>query len=171
MATAPVDLNLVFQRVLANLGVTVGETGAEVTSGKLPAVVGDEGALVQLFQNLIDNGIKFRGKDRPKVRVSATDPFAPFTAIAVTDNGIGIDPRHAERVFRVFQRLHTAEEYPGTGIGLAVCKQVVERHGGRIWVDSQPGRGSTFWFTLPTFEVDERKRPPRIEPKSNQEAR
>jgi len=174
--TTRVDLNQVFQRALCNLEAAIGEAGAEVTSSTLPTVAGDELALVQLFQNLIDNGIKFRSKEPPAVRVEAEtrgrgdaetrghgDAETGFVTIRVSDNGIGIEPRHAERVFRLFQRLHTAEEYPGTGIGLAVCKRIVERHGGRIWVESGSGKGTTFSFTLPGGELNAGQHPPSRE--------
>ena len=115
----------------------------------LPVLWADPGQLTQLFQNLLANGIKFRRQDEsPRIHVSAVDSGAEWM-ISVQDNGIGIDPRHAERVFQMFQRLHTRAEYPGTGIGLAVCKKVIERHGGKLWVESEPGAGSTFRFTIP----------------------
>jgi light-regulated signal transduction histidine kinase (bacteriophytochrome) len=104
--------------------------------------------LSQLFQNLIGNAIKFRGADLPRIQISACD-LGKEWRFMVKDNGIGIDAQYAEKVFVIFQRLHTRQEYPGTGIGLAICKRIVERHGGRIWFESEPGTGSTFYFTLP----------------------
>jgi light-regulated signal transduction histidine kinase (bacteriophytochrome) len=142
------DCAQVFARATLNLQRTIEERGAEVTSGPLPTLMADGGQLTQLLQNLIGNGIKFCKSGRPVVRVEAElrDGFWRFS---VRDNGIGIDPQFAERIFVIFQRLHSREEYAGTGIGLAVCKKIVERHGGTIWVESQPGQGSTFYFTLP----------------------
>jgi light-regulated signal transduction histidine kinase (bacteriophytochrome) len=108
----------------------------------------DATQLSQLFQNLIGNAIKFRGAEWPHIRVSACDLGREWR-FSVKDNGIGIDAQYADKVFVIFQRLHTRREYTGTGIGLAICKRIVERHGGRIWFDSEPGKGSTFYFTLP----------------------
>jgi PAS domain S-box-containing protein len=132
---------------LDNLKAALAESGGAVTHDALPSVLGDELQLAQVFQNLIGNALKFRGKDAPRIHVEVKDGTS--WEIAVKDNGIGIDPKYFERVFQIFQRLHAMGEYPGTGIGLAICKKVVERHGGRIWVESQPGAGSTFRFTLP----------------------
>jgi light-regulated signal transduction histidine kinase (bacteriophytochrome) len=111
--------------------------------------MGDEGQLVQLFQNLIANGIKFRRPDSPRMHVTA-DPTESGWTFAIRDDGIGIPAEHRERIFFLFQRLHRRSDYPGTGIGLAISKKIVERHGGRIWVDSTQGQGSTFYFTLPS---------------------
>jgi light-regulated signal transduction histidine kinase (bacteriophytochrome) len=125
------------------------ESGASVDWDQLPEVWVDQTQFIQLFQNLVGNAIKFRQKETaPQIYVSAEDSGAEWL-FSVKDNGIGIDPRHADRVFQIFQRLHTRAEYPGTGIGLAVCQKVVERHGGKIWVESEPGAGSTFRFTIP----------------------
>ena len=143
-----IDCTAVLDRALANLKAAIDASGAVVTHGLLPAVVHDNLLLVQLFQNLIGNAIKFHVEAPPRVHVSA-EQKAEEWVFAVRDNGIGIDPQYAQRIFTIFQRLHTNEEYSGTGIGLAICKKIVERRGGRIWVESQPGSGSTFYFTVP----------------------
>ncbi|MCX7826218.1 MAG: GAF domain-containing protein [Verrucomicrobiae bacterium] len=145
----PTDCGAVLDRALNNLQVAIEESGATVTHGPLPTVSGDATQLTQLFQNLIGNAVKFRRKEEaPRVHVAA-EPRDGEWLFSVRDNGIGLDMRFAERIFMIFQRLHTRDEYPGTGIGLALCKKIVERHGGRIWVESEPGKGSTFYFTLP----------------------
>jgi signal transduction histidine kinase len=149
---AAVDCNEVLKRALKNLEIAIEESTAKVTAAPLPTVMGDLTQLTQLFQNLIGNAIKFRGDKPAVVHISAElagQPPAQEWHFAVRDEGIGIDPQYFERIFVIFQRLHSREEYCGTGIGLAVCKKIVERHGGRIWVESQPGRGSTFHFTVP----------------------
>jgi PAS domain S-box-containing protein len=146
----PTDCNQVFERVVRDLGAAVAESGAEVTRDALPSVLGDSRQLGQLFQNLIANAIKFHGDDPARVQVTAEREGAMWR-FAVRDEGIGIAPEYVDRIFVIFQRLHTQAEYPGTGIGLAICKRIVERHGGRIWVESQPGRGTTFYFTLPAL--------------------
>ncbi len=138
---------------LQNLERTIGESGAEVTHDDMPEVVADSTQLVQLFQNLIANAVKFRGDDPPRVHVSAARADKTWL-FSVRDNGIGIDPEHTGRIFSMFQRLHTQDRYPGTGIGLAICKKIVECHGGRIWVESMPGMGATFRFTLPVCAQD-----------------
>jgi light-regulated signal transduction histidine kinase (bacteriophytochrome) len=144
----PTDCRAVVSSVLQDLRAAIEESGALVEADPLPVVTADPVRLGQLFQNLIGNAIKFRGQAAPRVRISAADTRVDWL-FSVRDNGIGIDPRQAGRVFEIYQRLHTNTEYPGAGIGLAICKKVVERHGGRIWVESQPGAGSTFFFTLP----------------------
>ncbi len=148
--SGPVDLTAVLEAALANLGLSVAETGARVSVPlRLPSVLGDDSELTRLFQNLIGNALKYRHPDRaPEVRIAAQHRGA-VAEIAVADNGIGMDPEQSERIFAIFQRLHTREHYDGTGIGLAVCRKIVEHHGGRIWVDTEAGRGSTFRLTLP----------------------
>ncbi|SNB45945.1 PAS domain S-box protein [Geobacter sp. DSM 9736] len=148
----PVDTNATYAAAIANLAKAIGEAGGNVTVDLLPTVPGDEIQLVQLFQNLIGNGLKYRKPgSAPKVHVSARQ-LGEEWIFSVTDDGIGIPPQHFDRIFQIFQRLHTKDEYPGTGIGLASCKKIVERHGGRIWVESEPGKGSTFYFALPAKE-------------------
>ncbi len=134
--------------VLQNLAAAIDETGATVTHDKLPSVLADATQLGQVFQNLVENAIKFRGDQTPRIQISAQQQDGQWL-FSVRDNGIGVAPDHAERIFQVFQRLHGQNEYPGTGIGLAICKRVIERHGGRIWLESKPGEGSVFHFTLP----------------------
>jgi PAS domain S-box-containing protein len=144
----PSDSGESLKRALQNLKIAIEENQGDVTYDRLPVVMADDHQLEQLFQNLVGNAIKYHGDDAPRVHVSA-DCHEGFWTFAVRDNGIGIEPQHFERIFQVFQRLHTRKEYSGTGIGLAVCRKIVERHGGRIWVESEPGKGSTFSFTLP----------------------
>lgn len=148
-----VDLNKVIQDVRANLKMAILETGATISVDSLPAVRGDFTQLEQLLQNLVSNGIKFRGKYAPVIQVSAERGEREWR-ISVRDNGIGIEKQYFGRIFIIFQRLHTREDYAGTGIGLAVCKKIVERHGGRIWVESEPGKGSVFTFTIADFVRD-----------------
>ena len=132
---------------IQNLQVLINEHGAVVTRDELPTVTGDRTQLVQLIQNLLGNAIRFRAKEPPRIRVSAEKP-GPDWVFSVQDNGMGIDAKYHERVFAVFQRLHSRKAYPGTGIGLAICRRIVDRHGGRIWFESEPGKGTTFYFTL-----------------------
>jgi light-regulated signal transduction histidine kinase (bacteriophytochrome) len=132
---------------VANLERVIGEQGAVITNDELPQVLADQSQLVQLFQNLLSNAIKFRRVEAPRVHISA-EPSDGRWQFSVRDNGIGIESRYQTKVFDVFERLHTQAEYPGTGIGLALCRRIVERHGGRIWFDSKPGQGTTFHFTL-----------------------
>ena len=147
-ALGPTDCKVIFERARANLLPAIEESRARVTSGPLPTVPGDEVQLVQLFQNLIANALKFGGDQPPVISITAQEEGDQWL-FAVRDNGIGIAPEHQQRIFMVFQRLHHRSEYPGTGIGLAICKKIVERHGGRIWVESEPGQGATFFFTIP----------------------
>src|SRR5205823_1564996 len=143
-----VDSNQLVDQVVGDLAAAVHESSASVTRDDLPSVQGDPTQLRQLFQNLIANGIKFHRPDQtPQVHISAMRERGPWT-FSVNDNGIGIEPQYQQRIFALFQRLHTRADYPGTGIGLSICKKIVERHGGQIRVDSAPGRGTTFRFTL-----------------------
>jgi light-regulated signal transduction histidine kinase (bacteriophytochrome) len=143
----PTDCGAVLQMALDNLTRSVEESGAVITHDLLPTVPGDEVQLTQLFQNLIANAIKFRGRETPRIHVSVKNQ-GPQWVFAVRDNGIGIAPEQQKRIFMIFQRLHHRSEFPGTGIGLAICKKIVERHGGRIWVESKPGEGAAFYFSL-----------------------
>ena len=144
---SPTDCSTVFELACNNLRVAIEEAGATITSDPLPKVMGDEIQLIQLFQNLIGNAVKFRGEQPVEVHVGV-EPQKGNWLFRISDNGIGIEPQHAERIFIIFQRLHNRLQYPGTGIGLAICKKIVERHGGRIWVESEPGAGATFCFLL-----------------------
>ncbi len=144
----PLESGRALDKALANLKTLVDETGALLVRGGLPWVMADETQLIQLFQNLVGNALKFRGQAPPRVVVEAERQGNEWR-FTVEDNGIGIEPQYFERIFVIFQRLHGKEEYPGTGIGLAICKKIVERHGGRIGLESRSGQGTTFWFTLP----------------------
>jgi light-regulated signal transduction histidine kinase (bacteriophytochrome) len=144
---AQIDSGAVLTKTLFNLQAATEQSGAVITSGPLPTVVAEEIILIQIFQNLISNAIKYRGRETPRIHVSA-DRDGEGWRFAVGDNGIGISPQDADRVFGMFKRLH-GSDIPGTGIGLAICRKVVERQGGRIWVESEPGKGSTFQFTIP----------------------
>ena len=142
------DLKAVLDETLINLSVGIGDTDVRITHDPLPTVRADPTQMAQLFQNLLGNALKFRGERPPEIHLGAQRQEGRWL-LSVRDNGIGIDPQYAQRIFQIFQRLHTRRAYPGTGIGLAICKKVVERHGGRIWVESQPGQGATFYFTIP----------------------
>jgi signal transduction histidine kinase len=149
----PTDVEAVLERTLRALGPTIDETGAVVTHDPLPMVLADEAQLAQVFQNLIANALKFRREGvPPRVHVTAREGERGGEGewvFSVADNGIGIDLDQADRIFQIFQRLHTEDEYEGLGIGLALCTRIIDRHGGRLWVESEPGQGSTFAFTLP----------------------
>lgn len=144
----PTDCNEVLGAAVVNLQLAIQEAHAVVTHEELPTVMADASQLVQLFQNLVGNAIKFRGAEPPRVHVSAARQGTRWI-FSMQDNGIGIDPSFAERIFVIFQRLHSRGEYPGTGIGLALCKKIVERHGGKIRVESELGKGANFLFTIP----------------------
>jgi light-regulated signal transduction histidine kinase (bacteriophytochrome) len=164
----PTDCSAFFDQAVANLKVPIEESGAVVDRGLLPTVMADKLQFGQLLQNLIGNAIKYHGDEPPRVHVSAEQKGNEWV-FSVRDNGIGIDPQFADRIFVIFQRLHNREKYPGTGIGLAICKKIVERHGGRIWLESQVGSGATFYFTMPIGKkpllqsvwVEKRARPRR----------
>ena len=144
-----VDAKLSLDKALANLRLVIGETGATIICDSLPALKADGSQLTQLFQNLIGNAIKFRGDNPPRVEIGAEQQNGDWV-FHVRDSGIGIAPEYFERIFLMFQRLHTKKEYPGSGIGLTIFKKIVERHGGRIWIESEPGKGTAFYFTIPT---------------------
>jgi PAS domain S-box-containing protein len=148
VAPAPVDAGAALDAALTHLSLSIAESNALVTRDALPTVLADPGQLQHLFLNLVSNAIKFRGAEPPQVHVSAAAVDDGWR-FSVRDNGIGISPEYFERIFVIFQRLHARTEYPGTGIGLAIAKKIVERHSGRIWLESEPGRGATFFFTLP----------------------
>ena len=143
------DAEAALQATLENLAMAIQEYGATITNESLPRVQADSTQLIQLFQNLIGNALKFRAVERPPHIHIGVEEAGVFWQFSVHDNGIGIEPQYFERIFQVFQRLHTRREYKGTGIGLAICKKIVDRHGGRIWVESETGQGTTFYFTLP----------------------
>jgi signal transduction histidine kinase len=144
-----VDCRVVLATALQNLQTAIEESGARIEHGDLPTVTAEAAELMQLFQNLVGNAIKFRGSDPPRIRVTAEKAGREWI-FSVADNGLGIAPEHAEMIFVIFKRLHTRSEYPGNGIGLSICKKIVEQQGGRIWVESVPGQGATFRFSLPT---------------------
>jgi signal transduction histidine kinase len=143
-----VDANMVVKHAIANMSTLIEETHAEIRADKLPEVLGDEDQLVQLFFNLIGNAIKYRSAKVPLITVSAQCANREWE-FSVEDNGIGLDMQHSDKIFALFQRLHSRKDYEGVGIGLALCKRIIERHNGRIWVESEPAKGSTFHFTLP----------------------
>ncbi|HEX4263981.1 MAG TPA: ATP-binding protein [Verrucomicrobiae bacterium] len=146
----PTDCEHVLETVLANLKVAIDESGVVIEHERLPTVEGDSVQLAQVFQNLLGNAIKFHGPMPPRIHVGARRNNDEWL-FHVKDNGIGIDPKNFSRIFVLFQRLHTRQEYPGTGMGLAICKKIIERHGGRIWAESKPGEGTTFLFTIPVW--------------------
>jgi PAS domain S-box-containing protein len=156
----PIDTSRLVSDVLSLLAGDIDATGVDISIGPLPMVSGDSAQLVQLFQNLITNALKFKHPDHPPTIHVWAEPVDDRWCFAVEDNGIGIDNRHRDRIFQMFQRLHTQTQYPGTGVGLAICRRVVENHGGRIWFNSSPGGGSTFYFTLSAAEApDTQQRP------------
>jgi PAS domain S-box-containing protein len=152
-ALVPTDVNGIVDRALHSLKLRIDEAGATVTRDALPTVAADAGQLEHVFLNLIGNALKFHGAAPPRVHVAAQSRDGRWE-FSVRDNGIGIDAEYFERIFVIFQRLHDRKQYSGTGIGLAICRKIVERHGGRIWVESTPGEGSTFLFTLPASKAE-----------------
>lgn len=144
----PTPMGAVLSYAKDNLLSAIKESRAVITHDRLPTVKGDAKQLAQVFQNLLSNAIKFHGDQPPRIHISAQRKQDEWL-FSVRDEGIGIDPQFAGRIFVIFQRLHTRAEYPGTGIGLAICKKIVERHGGRMWVESESGKGATFWFSIP----------------------
>jgi light-regulated signal transduction histidine kinase (bacteriophytochrome) len=147
-AFEPTDFNEVLERALATTGEAAKSAGAVIKRDPLPTLVADASQLEQLFRHLIDNALKFQNGRRPRVHIGAEQRDGEWEFF-VRDNGIGIDPQFTDQIFTIFQRLNARGEYPGTGIGLAICQRIVERRGGRIWVESKPGKGSTFYFTMP----------------------
>ncbi len=147
----PTNCNSILKQVVFDLEVSIKENEADVSYDSLPVVMADSSQLAQVFQNLISNAIKFRSENTPKIKISAKKKNNQWL-FSVQDNGIGIDPKFSERIFEVFKRLNKRDEYPGTGIGLSICKKIIERHGGHIWVESEPEIGSTFYFTLPIIQ-------------------
>jgi light-regulated signal transduction histidine kinase (bacteriophytochrome) len=143
----------VLGEALSMLERSISDRRAVITYTPLPKLKADRAQLLQLFQNLIDNAIKYCPDDTPAVHIAADRAGRTWT-FSIKDNGIGIAPENFERIFEIFKRLHTHEEYPGTGIGLALCKKIVERHGGSIWVESDVGQGTTFYFTLPAIDIE-----------------
>ena len=151
-ALQPLDCNQILEQVLDNLQGAIAAKNATLTYDSLPQILGSETQLMQLFQNLISNGIKFVPSDvTPTISIASVRHKNQWQ-IGVRDNGIGIEAEHLEKIFEIFQRIHSTQKYPGTGIGLATCKKIVERHGGRIWVESKLGEGTTFYFTLPAID-------------------
>ncbi|GAA6621822.1 ATP-binding protein [Scytonema sp. NUACC26] len=146
----PIDVNDLLRQALQNLQVAIAQSNANISHDTLPTISGDKTQLVQLFQNLIGNAIKFRREEPPQIYIAAELKDDNWL-FSVRDNGIGMKPQYLDRIFEIFKRLHTRTEFPGTGIGLAICKKIVERHKGRIWAESQLGRGTTFYFTVPEY--------------------
>ncbi len=145
----PTEMSAVLGRIVRGLSEEITGAGGIVTSDLLPCVNADEAQMAQLLQELIDNALRYRSQQAPQIHISA-ERIGEKCILSVDDNGVGIDPQYWSRVFGVFQSLHTREEHPGTGMGLAICKRIVERHGGRIWLESEPGQGSTFFFSMPS---------------------
>lgn len=147
----PVDLDAVLVSVVLTLQPAIEESGAEIDMRPLPTVLADRTQMGQLLSNLLGNALKYRGEDAPRIRVWAVRSDDSFWRLAVQDNGIGVDPAYSDAIFETFRRLHGSDEYPGTGVGLAICRRITRRHGGRIWLASEPGGGSRFHLTLPAL--------------------
>lgn len=150
----PINCETALAIALNNLQIAIEETNAEISHDLMPQVMGDEGQIAQILQNLVGNAIKFRGDKIPRIHIGVEQDGNEWL-FSVSDNGIGLEAQYYERIFIIFQRLHNREEYFGTGIGLAISKRIIERHGGRIWVESKPGVGSTFFFTIPIIGVQQ----------------
>jgi light-regulated signal transduction histidine kinase (bacteriophytochrome) len=148
----PIDCNEVVARTLVSLNADITRTSGIITSDSLPVISATDYEIEQLFQNLIYNAIKYRNSDPPRIHISSKQDSNEWTFV-VQDNGIGFDMVESERIFKPFERLHSASQYEGAGMGLAICKRIIELHGGRIWAESQPGKGSTFFFTIPLASV------------------
>jgi light-regulated signal transduction histidine kinase (bacteriophytochrome) len=161
--SGPADSAALLRQALENLQAAVDESGAQITCERLPVVNCDGGQIMQVFQNLVGNSIKFRNGPPPRIHVGVERTAAEWV-FSVRDNGIGIDPQYAGRIFEIFQRLHAQREYPGSGIGLAIARKIVERHGGRIWVESKLQQGATFFFTLPASGGRNARQAERFEP-------
>jgi light-regulated signal transduction histidine kinase (bacteriophytochrome) len=144
----PVNLEKVLDTVLTNLSVSIEDNQVKIQHNTLPTLLADPTQIGQIFQNLIANAIKFHGEKDPNIEINAHRDGDEWI-FAFKDNGIGIDPEHQEQIFDVFRRLHTREDYPGTGIGLSICQKIIKRHGGRLWVESEIDKGSIFYFTIP----------------------
>jgi PAS domain S-box-containing protein len=156
MNFTPVSAQVLADAAIQNLQIAIQESAAVVTTDPLPPVVADPTLLTQVFQNLIGNAIKFRAPGvQAQVHITANEREDEWV-FSVRDNGLGIEPRHKERIFGIFERLHSADQYPGSGVGLAISQRVVERHGGRIWIESAPGEGSTFYFSIPVQVVHQK---------------
>ncbi len=143
-----VDLETVLDAVIHNLKIIIDENNVSISHNNLPTISGDQNQMLQVFQNLISNAIKFHGSQPPKINISVKKNEKEWI-IAVKDNGIGIDPKYQKQIFEVFKRLHTKQQYPGTGIGLSITQKIILQHGGQIWVESELGKGTTFYFTIP----------------------
>lgn len=151
---SPVNMDEILTTAIKDLKVPIEESGASMINDNPSSIMAGETQMVQLMESLLGNAIRFGGGGAPKVHIAAKENGREWT-FSIIDNGIGIDPQHGERIFHMFQRLHTRDEYPGTGIGLAIVKKIVDRHSGSIWFESDVGKGTTFYFTIPIKTMDE----------------